>query len=406
MKYLLYLIPAVLLLFTGCAQQKAEVYATFLMPPKKIKNVKDVENLNINIKKLKVSGLKKYTSKDISNMVKGKMSDLVYKEQFLNVKDDVISGKTLKKFNKKSFNYHKYGKFTTTNVKTSSLNFDINVKLHKVKGREKVITLLETQAYKTKTVGKKFPRPISVPRGEPRITKVINKVPYITYTVSGTIHAALYNKRNKKIYEKSFSNLKLTKKLGGTSTNVIEMPTDLSIVSELITNKLRDIVFDLSPHKESRKLVLNEKGDASVVALMKATAFSEASVRLDKVLITKEKEIDEKTKQLDIKLAQSLKKAKDEKAKKELKQEYANSVKELYIPLAPDYENMGILMEIFGDLKSAEDFYSKSLEANNANLQVKEAIKRVTDTFKRQQMLRKSGAKAKTNYKSKDNKDR
>ena len=403
MKVLLYSIPAALLLFTGCAEQKSEVYANFLMPPKEIKNVNDVKNIQIDVNKIRINGLSKNAKKDVANMIKGKLSALVYKEQFLDVSDDIL-GKSLKNFRKESKNYHGYGKFYTDNPTTSKLKVDVNINIKKTTGKQRVVTKLVSQSYGVKMVGKKYPRPVAVKSGRPSVSNVTNNVPFIQYVATADLDIKLYNSHNKVVYTKSFPNLSLTKKLGGSSKSVVELPTDLSIVSELLTNKLREVVFDLSPHNESRKLVINEKGNPTVVALMKATAFSESANRLDDVISKQETAIETEKKELKLKFEESLKKAKDQKAKDSLTKSYNEKVKSLYKPLTADYENMGILNEILGDLETANYYYGEAVNADSANKLAKLSIQRVNNTLDKQKHL--NGIKAKSNYKNKENKDR
>ena len=409
MKVLLYSIPAALLLFTGCAQQKSEVYANFMMPPKEIKNINDVKNIKVDVSKIKINGLSKNANKDVANMIKGKLSSLVYKEQFLNVSDDILN-KSLTSLEKNSKNSHGYSNFSTLKVKNSTLKVDVNINLKKTTGTQKVTTKLLTQHYREKRVGKKYPRPIGVKSGKPTISIVTNDVPFIKYVANADLNIKLYNVHNQVVYTKKFSNLELTKKLGGSSKSVVELPTDLSIVSELLTDKLREVVYDLSPHKESRKLVVNEKGDASVVALMKATAFSESAIRLDDVISKQETAIEKEKKELKVKYEESLKKAKDQKAKDKLTLSYEEKVKSLYKPLTADYENMGILTEIFGDLEDASNWYSQAVEADGANKIAKLSLQRVNKNFSKQKALKRmNGGKMdnKSSYKNKDNiKDR
>ncbi len=403
MKSLLYLVPAAVFLFTGCAQQKSEVYANFLMPPKEIKNVEDVKNLKIDVNIVKFKGLNNKASKDISNLIKGKLAALVYKEQFLNVSDDLL-GKSLGDLNKKSKNQHGYGKFYADKPSASRLVIDASINIRKTTGKEKVEVELLSQSYTVKYGKGKYPKPYSVPSGQPSISYSNNIVPFINYVATADLSIKLYNSNKKVIYTKLLPNLKLEKKIGGKSTSVTELPTDLSITSELLTDKLRQIVFDLSPHNESRKLVLNEKGDASVVALMKATAFSEAANRLSDVITEKEEAIEAQKKKLSAKLEESLKKAKDKKAKDSLNKSYDNDVKNLYVPLSADYENMGILNEIFGDLETSNYYYEEAINANKLNTHIKLSIKRVNTTMNQQNILK--NMTNKSSYKNKDNKDR
>ena len=411
MKTLLYIIPAAVFLFTGCAQQKSEVYASFLMPPKEIKNINDVKNINININKIKVTGLSnRKATKDVANMIKGKLSALVYKEQFLEVEDDILNKKYINNFNKNTYNVHGYGKFTKDAKKTSQLSIDVKININKTKGNKKVITKLYTQNYKTVYRGKKFPRPVGVPSGRAIVNNLSTIVPFVNYVATADISVKLSNANKKVIYTRTFPNLSLEKKLGGTSKEVIELPTDLSIVSELITDKLRAIVFDLSPHKESRKLVLNEAGDLSVIALMKATAFSEAHQKLDSLINKAQVNIEKEEKLLKAELALSLKKAKDQKAKDQLTKSYNDKIKNLSKPFAADYENMGILMEIFGDLEDSNNWYSQAAEADSANKTAQLSATRVSKVFNDQKslkkMMKKSDIKAKSTFQEKDNKDR
>ena len=90
MKYILYLLLIVLFLFTGCAEQKSQVYVKFLTPSNKIQNLDDVKNIKITVNKINLKGISNKSKQDIANLIKGKLSALVYKEQFLDVSDDLL----------------------------------------------------------------------------------------------------------------------------------------------------------------------------------------------------------------------------------------------------------------------------------------------------------------------------
>ena len=96
----------------------------------------------------------------------------------------------------------------------------------------------------------------------------------------------------------------------------MHLPSNSAVIAEMIVPAIETVVADLSPHKESRKLEVNEDGAEHTVLLLKAQAFTEAIAALD--------EIKEKT--------------------------YA------------DYENLGLAYEIIGDYNAAKDAFNEALK--------------------------------------------
>lgn len=399
----LILIATVTLFFTaGCVQQEG-VYANYVMPPKKIQNISEIKDIKINLNKLSISGFSKNVKPDIQEMVEGKLSAIINKEQFLNVYDNAIN-KDIIRFNKNSKNHHGYGKFYADNPKFATLQLQIDLKLVKNSGVDNVQTTLKYQAYGVEYSKKGVP--MAKPSGDPKYTKVSTKVDYTDYKLVANINAIIYNNQKKVIYNKTFNNITLTKKIGGDTLKSADIPTELELVSSLLVPKFTEIIFDISPHKESRKLVVNETGDKSVVALMKGTAFSEAVVLLDSVIEKQENEVKTKKTEVEKSYEEKFTKAKDEKEKSELEKSKENDILALYKLIAPNYDNMGILNEIFGDLISAKYYYELASKYDSSLASAKTSIQRVENTLSKVEQLKKLDAKIKNNYKNQENKER
>lgn len=397
----IFLIIAVVIISVGCVAPQGPVYKSFLMPPKKIKNVNDVKNIKIVVNKIKLSGFPKNSKVDLSQLIKGKASALIYKEQFLDVYDPVIS-KNIRSFNKQARNNHGYSKFYANSPKFSTLQINLEMKLQKHSGIDTIKTTLKHQNYGVKYSKKGVP--MAVPSGKPRYSYVKTDVPYKQYNLKANLHIKLFNTKKELVYKRDFTNISLSKKIGGDTLKTIEIPTEIELASDTLVDKLKEVVSDISPHKETRQLIVNEKGDPSVVALMKGTAFSDAIVLLDKTIEKKEAKLNLKKEELKLAYKEKLIKAKDEKEKTSLIKSKENDILSLYKPLSPEYENMAILNEILGDLVSAKYYYELSYKYDNTNSGANNSIKRVEKTLNKVTQLAKITTK--TKYKNKDNKER
>jgi len=396
----IFLLITIVIFSAGCVAPQGAVYTSFLMPPKKVQNVNDVKNIKIVINKMKLSGFSKNSKIDLSQLVEGKISALIYKEQFLNVYDPVIS-KDIRLLNNKAKNHHGYSKFYANNTKFSTLQINLQMNLQKHSGTDIVKTTLRHQNYGVKYSKKGVP--MSVPKGKPTYRHVKTNVPYKQYDLKANLHIQLLNTNKELLYKKDFTNITLSRKIGGDTLKTTEIPTEMELVSEALVEKLKEVITEISPHKESRQLVVNEKGDSSVVALMKGTAFSDAIVLLDKTIEKKEVELNLKKKELELVYKEKLLKAKDKKEKTSLIKSKENDILSLYKPLSPEYENMGILNEILGDLVSAKYYYELAYKYDTANSSANNSIKRVKGTLNKVNQLANI---ATTKYKNKDNKER
>ena len=132
------------------------------------------------------------------------------------------------------------------------------------------------------------------------------------------------------VYARQFP---LEKEFGGE----ISCPTDAELIASLIDAAVNEFGSDCSPTKVSRKLVVNEKGDAKAILLLQANAYSDVIARLEALPPKK--------------------------------------------VTAADYENLGIAFEVLGDIPNAEENYEKAQCASGLK-RIEELRKARKDTRK------------------------
>lgn len=408
MKKILLSIPVAVLVFTGCTPQKQGVYADFIMPPKKIKDINEIKNIKIDVSSVRVDGLSSKFKSDIKNMIEGRFASSISKEQFLNVSDKNLEANRLNKLSQLAFNHHGYDKFHTQEHKNSTMKVTLNIKKKIDENSDNVKLTLVKQNYKVEYTEGDYPAPMSVPSGDPIFTYVNKTVPYIKYNITVDLNAKIYNNDGKLIYEKSFNNINLNKKIGGANKTAKAIPTDLELVSTAVSNKIDEIVKDISPYKETRALHVNEKGDKTSVVLIKATAFNDAAYALDEHILKLESDIEKQEQEIELKYEEKLKTIEKDEEKKEILKQKDEDISKLYTILSPDYENMGLINEILGDTQSAVDYYSMAFEFDPNNKTAKSKLNRLQSLIEKQNEMRKitKTVKSKNSYKNQDNKDR
>lgn len=208
--------------------------------------------------------------------------------------------------------------------------------------------------------------PVKVKEGMPPISapnaieakKAKQKVPTKVYkTVAlGTVTAKLKGVNGKECpveYSNTFKLpiVKAEKKAGSPQSN-LACPSQLEAFAEAISPAIAEIVSDISPYTETRKLVVNENGDARIVTLLRAQAFREAV---------------------------------------EFVTELARSGK----ATDADYENMGIALEAMGRFELALKAFKKAAKFNpeKPSATAQAAVVRVEKILAGNKAVEKSGAK-------------
>ena len=158
----------------------------------------------------------------------------------------------------------------------------------------------------------------------------------------------LTDKNGKLVYEKDFANLSYHFETSDANHNAL--PLNAAVIAKMIVPAIETIVADISPHKEQRDLVVNEDGDKKAVLLLKAQAFHEAYLRLQKLLKDK-----------NVKVA--------------------------------DYENLGILFEIIGDYTRAKENFKKALDISPNSPIASAGKNRIEKIQKNEKVLKKMKAK-------------
>jgi glycogen debranching enzyme len=146
------------------------------------------------------------------------------------------------------------------------------------------------------------------------------------------------------------------------------------------------VVKDISPHNVERTLYVNEAGDPTAVALIKATAFSEAYKRLCQVLEENAAEYKREAGEIKKDFAEQIKEAQAaelapeelETQVKTLRAEEKGALLAAGLFRSPDFENMAIVCEAMGITDEALDFYGLAAGADPGNSAAASALARVS----------------------------
>lgn len=366
---------------SGCKTGKRMVYANYIMPPKVISDVTKVQKLviaNPDID-LNISGVDRHSAQKIasvfSNTIVNDFSSKLYYNGYIKTADHIYGDPTgLKQVGRiLASSRHGYDIKIIPAYKTAKLKIEAKIKYTRSTGKDRIKTTLTTTNYQIKT--NKNGVPFSVPTSSSsRI--VTSNVPYINVEATGSLICTVYDYRGKKLYSRTFNDLKFENKSGGDSGCKAEAPY-LEVAQSLFIDSVNKVISDISPHKETRALVVNEKGNASVVALIKGTAFFDAKEKLGKILDKEEAEIEKASTETNAKYAQLIAEAEDAEKKAALEQERKEELIAISKDYSPDFENMAIILEIIGDRNEALEYYSIAADYDPENKSAKESFERV-----------------------------
>lgn len=309
-------ISAVVLLVAGCATET--VTADYVMPPKVIKDIKAIDTMAITTDvKLSGNALGNQDKTFANGALQQRVAARLCQEGYFKTTDFVWGNpdgvSKMEDTIRKKESMHGYARHTTDLIqKRANLILNLTAEINAQTVKKNLSFTLKDVPYKEENAGK-------MPVGRPdltrtRIQKVSRAVDVFSIVGTGNLSVKLVDKSGKTVYEKNFPNLKYS--FETSDSKHASLPSNSAVIAEMIVPAIETVVADLSPHKESRKLEVNEDGAEHTVLLLKAQAFTEAIAALD--------EIKEKT--------------------------YA------------DYENLGLAYEIIGDYNAAKDAFNEALK--------------------------------------------
>ncbi|WP_432736951.1 tetratricopeptide repeat protein [Maridesulfovibrio sp. FT414] len=373
----------IILTATGCKSSKRMVYADYIMPPKAVSDVTQIQKLIIDTPSITIerNGIDRKTSATISdvfsNTLVNNLSSKLYYNGYIKAADEVYGdcdGLTqVRKCMARS--RHGYDVKIVPARRTAKLKVDVNINYTRSQGTDTINTTLVTQNYSVAF------NEDGVPYAEadtPTYRYVSSNVPYINIKAKGSLTCSVYDYTGKKIYSRVFDDLEFEKKAGGDSGSNAEAPYP-EIAQSLFNDAIGKVVTDISPHRESRALVVNEKGDSSVVALIKGTAFYDAKNMLGAILDSANEKIEKESAEANLKYDQLVAEAVEPEKKTALEQERAEAIVDITKSFSPDFENMGIILEIVGDRNDALEYYQLAANADPQNESAKESLSRIKE---------------------------
>ena len=365
----------------GCSNKKRMVYAEYIMPPIAISDVTSIEKINIVKPKISLSGISRKKFRDInnvfSNAIVNDFSSKLYYNGYLKPADEVYGDINGLKYVRTELanSKHGYDVKIVKERKHANLKVTADIKFSRTKGMDTINVTLVNQTYSIATNDK------GVPFAQPnKPTKQIitKKIPYIEVKAKGRIVCSLYDFSGKKIYSRNFNDLEFENKAGGNAGSNAEDPY-LVIAQNLFNDAISKVVKDISPHRETRSLTVNEKGDSSAVALIKGTAFFDAMDRLGSITDKEQETIEKESAEINSKYDELIEKTEDAEKKAALEQERTQDLIAATKDSSPDYENMAIILEIIGDRSEALEYYKMAAKFDPENINANKAVLRVKE---------------------------
>jgi len=388
----------VLMMACGCAPPR-QIHANYILPPRQAIGLPGKTTFQLPEPDLHVTGdaLTPSVTSVLGGYLKDRFTALIYQENAHQVADEFCqSPKGLADLQRRIGNHHGYSNVHCPPNDPVLVYMEGHVDIQRGKGLDQIEKQLVTVPYRSVKIPQTDgTEKIESKQLQPIYRRHVDKIPFETLMATGDLHLTLKDKRGNILYSNGFQGLKYGVKVGGDSQPGA-LPTPVEIAARLFNAPLVEVVKDLSPHSETRSLVVNEKGDPMAVALMRATAFSEAMERLDNILTEQEKKYEELKKQRESELnkkieeinssskAPDVKTAEIEKAKNACQEELQKAMS----PSSPDFHNAAIGCEVTGDWDLALFYYKMAYDADSSNTEAKASLDRLNgeiDKIKRQQ---------------------
>ncbi|NDV22604.1 hypothetical protein [Desulfovibrio sp. JC022] len=375
-----------IMVIAGCKSTKRMVYAEYIMPPKVISDVSKIQQLKIDKPKIqiKTSGLSKRSSREISDIfthiIVNDFSSKLYYNGYIKTTDELCGAQAgLKQVRKKlARSKHGYNVKITPFHKTAKLKVEARINYVRSKGTDRIQTRLTTQNYSVAYSDKGVPY---AKASSSKSRTVFSNVPYIEVKAKGVLICTLYDINGKKVYSRVFDDLEFENKSGGDSGSKAEAPYP-EVAQKLLNDAITKVVSDISPHKEKKPLAVNEKGDPTIVALIKGTAFFDARNRLEELLTEAEENIEKSSAEVNAEYDQLIAVESDPEKRLALEQQRAEDLIDCTRDYSPDYENLAIIQEVVGNKNEALHYYQVAVNADPENLTALDSVQRIGDMLK------------------------
>lgn len=359
-KFKLLMTPLSVLIVAGCAAPDNKIQAEYVMPPREIKDIHAVSPVMI-IAKAELTGNcigkndKMIVECDLTQRVAARLNSEGYYTTTDILCGDDNGPAELQKLMQAKHHPHGYDIYSSDKIKCAKLEICLKAEVARQDRQVKKTYNLKHIPYK-RLKGK---IPSSAPN-EKAISIKKEVATIVEHSIDGTgaISVKLYDKHGALVYNKSFNGLKYHQAVG--FKDISALPVNTAVIARMIMPPIYSVVKDISPHSATRTIEINEDGDEKAVLLLKAHAYSEAIITLDKLINSNEAE-------------------------------------------TADLENMAIAMEIIGDYQMARDLWEQVLADNSENIRAKQGIERITSVIKSQRKLHKQKVKKKNDFRRKLN---
>jgi len=349
------------LLAAGCASER--VTADYTMPARAVADVGAVSLLDI-VSAAKLSG-NRVADGDAARaaaIIRQHLSARLYQEGYYRTTDavwgpDAGGSATVAKLARKNGSRHGYATFgSMAPDATGRLELSLELSVDATREARRETITLKSIPYVVEPGGENKP-PISYPNPDPN-THVKRDVTanYEVWKVSGSgsLSAKLFDaKRGKLVYERTFE-------IAPPDDDTRSDPTLLRAVSAAVDPAIREIVADISPHQESRSFEVNEDAHPRVVAFLAAKDY------VDTVLEVERLEAEKAT---------------------------AGPKDDVYEPVAADFENKAVALEVLGEYELAKSSWRKVLALQPDHAEAKAGVKRIENVLAGREAIRGSGAK-------------
>jgi tetratricopeptide (TPR) repeat protein len=400
-----FLIAICLTLFPfGCAPSR-KIFVDYTMPPDRIapSHASMLKNLRFKSVTATVQGTYFKDSRErrafeswLERYIEGEVASAIYREGAYTVSDMIFRDAKGEKRVSTALKYlhNGYGPvFSGAPDKEADIVLTADLQLYRTTGTDRIKTSLTRTPYKIKYNKDREPYAVADTKHQ-RTRYVISNVPFVLVKGKGTLSVQVTGSGGTNLYNNKFSNLRFEKKVGGSGP-IDALPTSFEIAGDLLNDHLRGFVRDISPHRVSRELIVNENGNKTAIVLMKATAFSEAENYLDSFLDQQEKRYEALKDGIHRKFDEKIREAgKSSKSQAErdaalgkLKQLQDEQIGEAGRFLSPDYENYAICLEALGDMDEAVAFYRKAVERNPQNASARKALENLVHIYSRTRQM-------------------
>jgi hypothetical protein len=372
----------------GCQQApKRSLEASYIVPPRVVGDVSSIRYMTIATPRVSLTGNYGKGSQlapVFVNCLNQRLISGIYKERFFNVQDEIHGNtKGLQHLDKTMAKGHGYSIKPARMMNRAEIATRATISLTRTRGQDRMVTPLASIPYDVQYSDDGVP--YSVPDYDAQVIQEhVSLVPFVQIVAKGNLQVEVRDAHKQLVYAKEFKDLTFVRKIGGENP-VEALPTVLEMASSLFDAPIAQVVRDISPHKVNRTLYVNEEGDPTAVALIKATAFSEAYKRLSQVLEEHSAHYQQKIAGIKEDFSRQREKIRmgveDPREQEILLDELGTQEKTALVDAgrfrSPDLENMAIVCEAMGITNEALDMYARAVDADPDNSQAASSLTRV-----------------------------